>query len=54
MAKKTYKALTPIDHDGEAYAVDESIEMDEKQAAPLLAVNAIEAPPAKAEKAPAK
>ncbi len=54
MAKKTYQALTPIDCDGERYEIGEPIELEDKQAQPLLAVSAIEAPPEKAAKAPAK
>ena len=37
MAKKTYLARTPIDHDGERYEIGEPIELEDKQAAPLVA-----------------
>lgn len=44
MAKKTYQALTTINHDGELYAAGDPIELDDKKQAPqLLAVGAIEA-----------
>lgn len=49
MAKKTYTALTTINHDGELYAVGDPIELDDKKQAPqLLAVGAIEATAQKA------
>lgn len=50
--KKTYTCLTTIDHDQQRFAVGDPIELDDKkQAPPLLAVGAIEPPPAaKAEK----
>lgn len=54
MAKKTYLARTPIDHDGERYEIGEPIELEDKQAAPLVACGAIGAPPAKEEKKPVK
>jgi len=44
----TYTVLSPIEHDQEAYAVGESVELTPEQAAPLLAVKAIEAAPAQA------
>lgn len=44
----TYKVLSPLEHDQDAYAVGESIELTPEQAAPLLAVKAIEAAPAQA------
>lgn len=43
MAKKTYIANTPIQHDGEDYAEGDKIELDDKSEAPaLLAVAAVE------------
>ncbi|MGE0388445.1 MAG: hypothetical protein AB7Q97_27285 [Gammaproteobacteria bacterium] len=48
---KTYTVASPIEHDKEHYAVGETIELSEPQAAALLAVGAVEAP---AEKAPPK
>ncbi len=36
-----YKVLSPLRHDGDNYAVDETVELTEKQAAPLLGVNAV-------------
>ncbi|HRF12578.1 MAG TPA: hypothetical protein PLR37_10660 [Candidatus Accumulibacter phosphatis] len=45
MAKKTYTALTTINHDGEPYAAGDPIELDDKTQAPqLLSIGAIEAP----------
>ena len=53
MAKKTYTAKTPINHNGEDYAVGDPLELDDKTEAPqLLAVQAIE--PAPEKKAAAK
>lgn len=57
MAKKTYTAKTPIQHDNKDYAEGDPIELDDKTEAPqLLAVGAIEPPAAKkaAEKAAEK
>ncbi len=50
MAKKTYEVASPITHDGEDYAVGESITLEDKAAAPLLAVKAIAEPAAKESK----
>lgn len=36
-----FKVITPVEHDGKRYEVGESISLDEKTAAPLLAVHAI-------------
>lgn len=48
MTKKTYTAKTPINHNGEDYAVGDPLELDDKTEAPqLLAVEAIEPAPAK-------
>lgn len=48
MAKKTYLAKTPIEHDGEDFAIGDPIELDDKTQAPqLLAVEAIELAPEK-------
>ena len=49
MAK--YKVLTPVDHDGERYEPGKFIELDESQAKPLLAVQAIAGGKNKAEAA---
>ncbi|OAI11783.1 hypothetical protein A1507_19845 [Methylomonas koyamae] len=38
---KPYLCNDPIKHDGDEYAVDESIELDDKAAKPLLAAGAI-------------
>lgn len=47
-----YTALTPIEHDGKPYAEGEPITLTEDQAAPLLALKAVEpAPISKAEAA---
>ncbi len=49
MAKKTYQAMTTINHDGELYAVGDPIELDDRTQAPqLLAVGAITDPAPKA------
>ena len=37
-----YTALTPIEHDGKPYAEGEPITLTEDQAAPLLALKAVE------------
>lgn len=42
MAKKKYKVLSPVDHDKERYEIDETIELEDKDATGLLAVKAIE------------
>lgn len=48
MTKKAYTAKTPINHDGEDYAVGDSLELDDKTEAPqLIGVDAIEPAPAK-------
>ena len=36
-----YKVLTPVDHDGERYEPGKSIELEDVQAKPLLAVGDI-------------
>ena len=41
MAKKTYQVASPVRHDGKEYLVGESIDLDDKDASPLLAVQAI-------------
>lgn len=51
MAKKTYSVLTAVDHDNQRYETDSVIDLDDQQAAPLLAVAAIE--PTAAASAPA-
>lgn len=50
MAKKTYSVLTAVDHDNQRYEIGAGIDLDDQQAAPLLAVSAIE--PAAAANAP--
>lgn len=46
MAKKSYIAKKAIQHNGELYAEDDPIELDEKTEAPqLLAVGAVELAP---------
>lgn len=39
---KLYRALTPIEHDQEPTAEGKTLRLDDKAAAPLLAVKAIE------------
>lgn len=41
MAKKTYSVQSPIKHDGKEYAVDETIDLEDKEAEDLRAVGAI-------------
>ncbi|MDP2805506.1 MAG: hypothetical protein Q8O24_06140 [Gallionellaceae bacterium] len=41
MAKKTYAVQSPIKHDGKDYTVGDSIDLDDKEAKDLLAVNAL-------------
>jgi hypothetical protein len=38
---KPYTCNDPVNHDGELYGVGDSIELDDKDAGPLLAVGAI-------------
>lgn len=45
---KTYTVKYVVNHDGEEYAVGSDIELSDKQAAPLLAVDAISDPSATA------
>lgn len=42
MAKKTYNVLTPVEFDHERFEVDTTINLEDKDATPLLAVKAIE------------
>lgn len=42
-APKTYTALVVINHDDETYDIGSPIDLTDKQAQPLLAVNAIQA-----------
>ncbi|MBI3771455.1 MAG: hypothetical protein HY272_01930 [Gammaproteobacteria bacterium] len=51
MTQKRYEALTPINHDGEGYAIGADIELDGKHADSLLAVNAIKPKEAAADNA---
>ena len=39
--KATYDVLSPLNHDQVAYAIGEQVELDDKQAAPLLAAGDI-------------
>lgn len=50
--KKSYTVLTPVEHDNKAYEPAATISIEDEQAAPLLAVKAIE--PAPEEAKPAK
>lgn len=45
---KTYTVKCVVNHDGEEYGVGSEIELTDKQAAPLLAVDAISDPSATA------
>lgn len=47
MAKKTYKCLTAIDHDGKRYSEGDSIELDGAAEATLVELGRVEAPKAK-------
>lgn len=40
--KKTYNVLSPVDHDQERFEPGSTIDLDDKDANPLLAVNVIE------------
>ena len=40
-ATKTFKVLTPVEHDGELYTEGKPIELNEEQARPLLDVKAV-------------
>jgi len=42
MAKKTYKVVSPIRHDGRDHAVDEVIDLDDKTAAGLIEAGAVD------------
>lgn len=42
MATKTYTALTPIEHDGERVDEGGKLTLSDEQAAPLLALRAVE------------
>ena len=44
MAKKTYSVLMPVDYDNQRYDIGAGIDLEEKHAAPLLAVQAISEP----------
>lgn len=48
-APQTYTALVVITHDDETYDIGSPIDLTDKQAQPLLAVNAIQAADATAE-----
>lgn len=51
MTKKTYVALTTIQHNGEAIEIGETLELDDKKEAPaLLDVQAVELAPAEEKK----
>ena len=55
MAKKTYILKTPVEHDGTPYEVGAWIELEPRQAEPLITVGAVEpAPGATPEKSPDK
>lgn len=41
MSKKIYTVLSPVDHDNERFEIGSPIDLDDKQAAELLLVNAI-------------
>lgn len=43
--EKTYKTLSPVDHDQKRFGVGEFFGLEDKDAAPLLAVKAIELAP---------
>lgn len=53
MAKKTYEAVTAIDHDNERFDPGAPLDLEDKHARPLLDVGAIKEV-AKAEKADKK
>lgn len=40
----TYTILSPVEHDGERYEIGATIDLEDAQAAPLLALAAIEGP----------
>jgi len=44
MAKKTYNVLTAIDHDNERFELGSTIDLEDKQAQPLLDLKAISGP----------
>ena len=48
MATKTYTVKTPVNHDNTPYEPGASIELEQKDAAPLLQVGAIEPAPKEA------
>jgi hypothetical protein len=47
--KKTYTVLVVINHDGDLYEVGDAIDLTDKQAEPLLNVNAVVLPDQAAE-----
>lgn len=40
-AVKTYKVLTPLEHDGQPYSPGDPVELSDEQAKPLLDVKAV-------------